>query len=281
MAPALHERIAGARATLEKAGITPEDAAVDAEVLARHVLGWDRARLVTGGRDRPPDGFDRAFDACIARRTAREPVALITGHREFWRLDFEVTPDTLIPRPETELIVEEALAAFGHRPPAVVIDVGTGSGCLAVCLAREFRHARVIATDVSDAALRVAERNAVRHGVEVLWVRTTLLDDVDASADLIVSNPPYVPDAAAGTLPPEVLEYEPHGALFGGPDGLAVVRTLFSDARSRLAPGGRLIVEFGFGQEAEVRALAGQAGWHIERVRQDLQGIPRTIVLRR
>jgi release factor glutamine methyltransferase len=276
-------RIAEARNTLVRAGLSTETAAFDAELLARHALGWDRAQLLARNREPPPEGFQSVFDRLVARRAAREPAALILGEREFWGLSFEVTADTLIPRPETELIVEEALAWFTGRNPGIVIDVGTGSGCLAVSLAREFPHARVIATDVSEGALVVAERNAVRHGVSdrIAFVRTNLLTDIDTQADLIVSNPPYVSDAAAAQLPPEVVRYEPRTALFAGDDGLSVMRELLSAAPGHLAPGGLLVVEFGFGQEADVRALAAAADWNVVRVRHDLQDIPRTIVLRR
>lgn len=277
------ERIAAARELLARAGIPPEDAAFDAELLARHALGWDRAQLISRGVQHPPQGFETAFERFVARRAAREPVALITGVREFWGLEFEVTRDTLIPRPETEIIVEESIDAFRDGPPGTVIDVGTGSGCLAVSVACEFPSAKVIATDISEAALEVARRNAARHGVNgrIEFVRTRLMNGVSAAADLIVSNPPYVPDSAAPSLPPEVVGYEPHGALFAGPDGLAVIRDLFEDAPARLAPGGLLVVEFGFGQDRDVRALAERTGWTVLGVRPDLQGIPRTLVVRR
>jgi release factor glutamine methyltransferase len=161
----LHERIAEARDVLVRAGLAPANAAIDAEVLARHALDWDRARLLARGREPSPPGFDERFRAFIARRAAREPVALITGHREFWGLEFAVTPDVLIPRPETELVVE-AVCEFGaSRTIRRIVDVGTGSGCLAVALAHEFPAARIVATDISPAALRVAAANVARHRV--------------------------------------------------------------------------------------------------------------------
>lgn len=283
MSAPIHQRIAEARAILARAGLSPHDAAFDAALLARHALGWDRAQLVSRGGEPPPEDFQPAFDRLIARRAAREPVALITGNREFWGLEFEVTPATLIPRPETELIVEEALLEFRGRSPGTILDVGTGSGCVAVALAREFTGSQVVATDISDAALEVARRNAARHGVgdRTTFVRTHLLDGVRSPADLIVSNPPYVPVSAAPAMAPEVLGHEPHTALFGGADGLSLLRELLTAAAAHLAPDGRLVVEFGFGQEPDVRTLAERAGWHVERTREDLQGIPRTIVLRR
>lgn len=280
----LHERLADARETLIRAGIPAEEAALDAEVLARHVLDCDRATLLTRARDPLPSAFDRLYHALIARRIAREPVAYIVGHREFWGLEFDVTPAVLIPRPETELVVEEALASLPRRDIVRhIIDVGTGSGCLAVTLAVEFPPASVTATDTSHEALAVAYRNADRHNVigRITFVQADLLKDLTEPADLIVSNPPYVPAGDAATLQAEVARYEPSSALFGGPDGLDVIRRLVGSARQHLAAGGWLIIEFGFGQEAAVREVAGEAGWNVARIRSDLQGIPRVAVLRR
>jgi release factor glutamine methyltransferase len=253
-------------------------------VLARHVLGWTRAALIARGRDLPPAGFESDYRALVDRRVRREPIAFIVGHREFWNLDFEVTPDVLIPRPETELILEIAteLASEGlvwRR----MIDVGTGSGCLAVSLAVEFPASRVIATDVSRAALVVARRNAEKHGVQdrLQFVEGDLLEGVTQTAELIVSNPPYLSDSDVAALQPEVANYEPRQALAAGPDGLAAIRRLLAAAPARLAAGGRLIVEFGFGQDAAVASLAADRGWRVIEIRRDLQQIPRTIVLGR
>jgi release factor glutamine methyltransferase len=281
--PALHERVADARNALAAAGIDPAEARLDAELLARHVLGWDRARLLAHARDGVPSGFDAPFDAALARRLAREPVAHILGHREFWGLDFEVTPDVLIPRPETELIVEEALAAYSDREAGLIVDVGTGSGCLAIALALEIPRAELIATDVSAAALAVAGRNAVRHHVadRIVFVQTDLLPAASA-IDLIVSNPPYVAESDAASLAPEVRDHEPPLALYGGADGLSVFRRLLPEARTMCGSerDGVLIVEVGYDQAAAVTALAATAGWTLVRARQDLQGITRTLVLR-
>jgi release factor glutamine methyltransferase len=280
----LHERLADARDRLVRAGISIEEAALDAEVLARHVLECDRATLLTRARDPLPSAFARLYDELVQRRIAREPIAYIVGHREFWGLEFAVTPDVLIPRPETELVIEESLAAFPHRPLVRnIIDIGTGSGCLAVILAVEYASAHVIAIDVSPLALEVARNNASKHHVSerIDFIQGDVLRGVADTADLIVSNPPYVPDSDAPTLQPEVARYEPQTALYAGHDGLGVIRRLLVDAPSRLAPKGRLIVEFGFGQESGVRDAAVQSGWTIERVRRDLQGIPRVAVLRR
>jgi release factor glutamine methyltransferase len=246
------------------------------------VLGWDRAQLVARHRDLPPEGFAEDFSAVIARRAVREPVAFITGSREFWGLDFIVTRDTLVPRPETEFIVEEALRLLPERP-ARILDVGTGTGCLAISLAVERPADMVVATDISHAALAVAAANARRHGVadRVHFVCADLTDGLNLQADLIVSNPPYVPYQTANGLPADVLRFEPAVALFGGVDGLSVIPRLFAGAAARLAPGGVLISEFGYGQEDSVRAIAEREGWQVRGILHDLQQIARTIVLGR
>jgi len=279
----LRDAIARARTTLVSAGIAPAEAALDADLLARHVLGWDRARLLSEALHEAPPSFEQAYDDVIARRSRREPMSHITGHREFWGLDFEVTPDVLTPRPETELIVEEALAAIADRSaPHLVADVGTGSGCLAVALAIEFSSARVLATDTSEPALAVARRNALRHEVShrIVFLHTSFMPPVP-EIDLVVSNPPYVPLRDARGLPPEVRDYEPAAALFGGEDGLQVYPRLFEEAASGAQPHAPLIVEVGYHQRDAVAAIAVATGWRVDRVRHDLQGIARVLVLRR
>jgi release factor glutamine methyltransferase len=278
----LQDHIDAGRQRLVAAGFAPGAAAVDAQVLARHTLGWDLARLLARQRDDPPDGFGARFDAAIARRAAREPVAMIVGSREFWGRDFAVTRATLVPRPETELIMEEALRILPPGSPTIV-DIGTGTGCLAISLAAERTGARVVATDISHDALLVASANARSHGVEarVRFVACDLADALTLDADLIVSNPPYVPETSAPALVPDVLHYEPVTALFGGGDGLAVIERLLASTARLLAPGAALIVEFGDGQEERVCEAAAREGWTVWRMLHDLQGIARTAVLGR
>lgn len=277
------DAIAAARDTLVRSGVAAAEARIDAEVLARHVLGWDRAQLLMNGRDPAPPNFQDAFDALVRRRGAREPVAQILGRREFWGLDFEVTRDVLVPRPETEILIEEAIDFARGHPCGLAVDVGTGSGCIAIAVAHVLPWTRVIAIDASLPALDVARRNAASHQVadRIAFRHGDMLDGVSETADLILANPPYVPDADAATMQAEVVRFEPHGALFGGADGLDIMRRLMREAPDRLASGGRLIVELGFGQEADVRALAAESGWEILRIRDDLQGIPRAAVLTR
>jgi release factor glutamine methyltransferase len=277
------DEVARGRERLVAAGIPQDQARLDAELLARHALGWDRAVWLASRRDLAPDPFVSEYATLVARRAAREPVSLITGAREFWGLQFDTRPGVLIPRPETELIVEEALEELAATDAARIADVGTGSGCLAVALAHELPRARVVATDLSALALDVARRNAAKHGVtdRVRFVLTDLLDDVTDTFDAIVSNPPYVQSGAREGLAPEVRDHEPALALFGGTDGLDAIRAVFARTPARLARGGRLIVEFGYGQDERVCDLARDANLSILRIRDDLQGIPRVAVVTR
>jgi release factor glutamine methyltransferase len=279
----LRDVVRAASARLVAAGIGRSEASMDAVLLARQVLGWDLARVIAHEIDAPPDGFLAAFEPLLARRERREPTSSILERREFWGLDFEVGPDVLAPRPETELIVEEGLACLAGLPRGgLIVDVGTGSGCLAVCLASEFPGARVIATDVSPAALAIAGRNARRHGVDgrVEFRRTSILDGVSGPATAIVSNPPYIPAGEIDGLAPEVRDWEPRLALDGGPDGLDMVRALLAAAPGVLAPGGWLIMEFGYGQEQGVKNLVRESPLELAKIRLDLQQIPRTLVAR-
>ena len=274
-------RVAQAREALLAAGIPADEAAGDAEVLARHALQWDLTQYTLARREPPPPGFQEEFDRLIARRIAREPVSQIVGHREFWGLDFEVTRDVLTPRPETELIVQAALNDASRSEPRLIVDVGTGSGCLAIALALEFPGAQLIATDLSPRALAVARRNALRHGVNnrIAFYLTDLLPPVP-QIDLIVSNPPYVSRLDAALLAPEVRDYEPDLALFAGGDGLDVYRRLLPEGRDEVADQGRLILEVGIDQSRTVGELAVRTGWQVERIDRDLQGIERTLTLK-
>jgi release factor glutamine methyltransferase len=278
----LAQLIAGARRQLESAGIDGNEAALDARLLAQHVLGWDAARLLTRETDDAPADFHDSFTALVARREAREPLAYITGQKEFWNLTFLVTPTVLVPRPETELLVEIALQLFPDREASFSgADVGTGSGCIAVTLAKERPRAVVLATDISAGALAIARLNAGRHGVSrrIEFLETDLLNGAPDPFDLIVSNPPYVPSVDAPSLQPEVRDYEPAVALFAGEDGLDAIRRLIADSVRRLNPRGALVFEFGFGQEQAVEQLVSATpGLRLQEIRKDLQSIPRTAI---
>lgn len=280
----LADEVSAAHRRLAAAGLAERDAAFDAEVLARHALEWDRATYLTRGRDLAPPAFRVKFDRLVERRCRREPVAHITGVREFWGLGFAVSSEVLIPRPETELLVETALALLVDRmAPWAIADVGTGSGCLATALARELPCARVTASDTSVAAIGVARRNAVTHDVadRISFHATSFFDGLPGPYDLIVSNPPYIPDQEVRRLAPEVSRYEPVAALAGGADGLDPARALVPAAVARLRTGGWLVMEIGAGQSAAVNALARHAGFPLDAMHPDLQGIPRAVVIRR
>ena len=281
----IHAHVSAARQRLRDAGITPTESALDARLLAQHVLGWTTERFLMDARDPVPEGFTPRYDALVSRRATREPLAYIVGVREFWGLELEVTPDVLIPRPATELIVEAMQELFPNRAvPLQVADVCTGCGCVAVAIAHERPSAVVRATDISRPALEVARRNAARHGVgdRITFTQGDLLDGVVGTFDAIVANPPYVVDRARPALQPEVRDHEPSVALFGGTDGLALVARLVGAAPERLRSGGFLIFEFGLGQDVEVEDLIeASPELSLVALRRDLQGIARTAIARR
>ena len=279
----LHQTLAAARARLVAAGIREDEAAIDVDLYARTILGWDRTRLVVEQQAPSPAALEPCFSEWLARRSRREPSAYIVGVREFWGIDFEVSPAVLIPRPESELIVEEAVARIGTGD-ARIADIGTGSGCLAIAIAHTLPRTRIVATDISGDALAVARRNAARTGVaeRVHFVMGSYLDGVGGPFDVIVSNPPYVRDHDRSNLSRAVVQYEPHVALFGGEDGLAGVRAVLAASCTRLVPAGWLVFEFGLGQDDEVRALvADYPELRVADIRSDLQGIPRTAIVQR
>jgi release factor glutamine methyltransferase len=275
------ELVARARERLIAGGVPADEAPGDAEVLARHALAWDLTRYTIERGSPSPDGFPARYDPLIDRRLTREPVSQIVGHREFWGLDFEVTRDVLTPRPETELVVRAALDLWPASGGSVIGDIGTGSGCIATALATELRDVRFVASDASLAALELARRNAARHGVadRIAFVHTDAIPPED-DLDMIVSNPPYVALDQRDSLPPEVREYEPEIALFGGPDGLDVYRRMLGGIPGGLTEGGWLVVEVGYDQAARVSALADPRVWEPGRAYRDLQGIARVLTFR-
>jgi len=281
----IHRLVTAARARLREAGISPTESDLDARLLAQHVLGWTTERFLTEAQSREPDGFAPHYESLIARRATREPLAYIVGTREFWALEFEVSPAVLIPRPSTELIVEAVLDRFPERAmPLRIADVCTGCGCIGIALASARPRASVVATDISVDALAVARRNAARHKVadRVAFRHADLLAGVEATFDVVVANPPYVLDQAAPALQPEVRDHEPSVALFGGADGLGILTRLVETAPSRLRPAGYLIFEFGLGMDVEVEDLLGASpDLELVDVRRDLEGIARTAVARR
>lgn len=278
--------------TLRQAGV--REARREAASLLAHLLGRDRTFLITHA-DETIAGTDFArFQQAVARRAGGEPVQYITGHQEFYGLDFEVNSSVLIPRPETELLVETALKLLREMPAPRLCDVGTGSGCIAIALLHERADACAVGLDISAAALEVAARNAARHAVtdRLALLVSDCLDALGNEApaavgcdphatqfQLIASNPPYVAAHDVAELQREVRDHEPHAALTPGGDGLALIRRLLRDAPQFLAPGGHLVFEIGFGQHEAVRALADPHTWSLLDIHKDLQGIPRTVAL--
>ena len=287
-----------------------------AELLLMHALHRDRTWIYTHPEALLDPAVAEKYFALVARRAAGEPTQYIIGKQEFWGLEFEVTPAVLIPRPETEHVMEVALERLGPRgikinlatgapsSPLRIADVGTGSGCLAVALAWQLPHAEIFATDISAAALEVARRNATRHAVadRIHFLECDLLDGFatgesprvgarhavplrrnhQALLDLIVSNPPYVARNQAHDLAREIREHEPASALFGGPTGVEIYERLIKQAGGLLRAGGILVLELGYNSAAHVRALLdAQLDWGIIRITNDLAGIPRVIAAER
>jgi release factor glutamine methyltransferase len=275
---------ADAARRLAAAGLSADDSRRDAVVLARHQLRWSAATWLGRSQEAAPPGFVEAYDRLVDRRCRREPVAYITGGREFYGRIFHVTPDVLIPRPETEKLVEQAITHLHQRRAADavprVLDAGTGSGCIAVTLALEVTPIHLVAADTSTKALGVARSNAERLGAadRIEFRITNLAGEVRTAFDLIVANPPYVPEIDRNTLAPEVRDYEPAGALFAGPDGLEVIRALIPSAGAALKPDGWLMMEIGYGQAESTVELMRAAGFSGIRLVPDLQSIPRVIM---
>ena len=274
-----------------------------AEVLLMHALGRDRAWMYSHHDEVLDPATTQKYFQLIGRRAAGQPTQYLTGHQEFWGLDFEVTPAVLIPRPETEHVMEVALARLGERGLKIhmdtglpretlhVADVGTGSGCLAVALAYELPHAEIIATDSSAAALEIARRNAARNQVadQIRFIEADLLAlpgnerTPGPFFDLIVSNPPYIADSDAASLQREVRDHEPHAALFAGPTGTEIYERLVAEARDQLRDRGILVLELGYNSAEPVRAMfdATSTAWTNVSITMDLAGIPRILVAER
>jgi release factor glutamine methyltransferase len=260
------------------------DIRLAAESLLMHVLGRDRAYLYSYPELELSCRELSDYYALIDRRAGGEPLQYITGHQEFWGLDIQVTPAVLIPRPETEHAVEAALELLREMDSPRIIDVGTGSGCIALALASELSQAIIEAMDISGEALGVARGNAERLGLaaRVCFAQGDLLEDhLDGypAFDMVISNPPYVGASEADKLQIEVREHEPHCALFGGQEGLDVYRRLIPQAEKVLKPGGWLVLEIGYSQEQGIRELL--SGWIEFRIVPDLHGIPRVVVARK
>ncbi len=256
---------------------------LDAQLLLAEALQQDRTYLVINYNLAVPEEVLARFHALVKRRSAGEPLQYILGRQEFFGLEFEVNSAVLIPRPETELIVEEVLRLAQKINEPRIIDVGTGSGCIAVTLAREISEAKIIATDISPEALQVAARNAEKQAVQdrLEFVHCDLLSGIAANAkvDFIVSNPPYIAPEEMPALQREVRDWEPHNALTDFQDGLNFYRRLLIEAPGYLQSGGYLIFEMGYQQAETIKALVDRTVWREPKALRDLQGIVRTFVL--
>jgi release factor glutamine methyltransferase len=264
-----------------------ESATLAADLLLGYVLGCDRVQIVSRPEAPLPAHASDQYVALVQRMAKGEPLQYLTGEREFFGLRFRVTPDVLIPRPETEILVEQAvrLARKCRSRPVRLADVGTGSGCIAVSVAHEVPDAVALAVDVSLPALALARENAARHGVldRVPLLCCDMLEGLPPQPffDFILSNPPYVARTEYNTLPATVRDYEPHVALFAGESGLEAYRRLIPQAGARLLPQGYLLVEVGAGQAEAVTQMMLRDDLSIESVLTDLQGIPRCVVSRK
>ena len=272
-----------AASELNNAGV-PE-ARREARSLLSFILGKDRTFLISHAEDETDENSFVRLREFVERRAAGEPLQYITGVQDFYGREFRVTPDVLIPRPETELLIEAALQIVGDTAP-FICDVGTGSGCIAVTLLCELSNARAVAIDKSQPALEIAKINAQQHSVgeRAIFVVSDCfnsLDSRDYQFDLIVSNPPYVAERALEGLQREVRDHEPRIALSPGGDGLSVIRRLIDEGPAFIKPKGHLLMEIGFDQGEAVERLVRNSAWSLRELRPDLQGIPRIVVLQK
>ena len=261
-----------------------------AALLLGHLLGWDRAQLLIRSNEQLNESSYRQYICLIDRRASGEPLQYITGHQEFYGLDFVVTPDVLIPRPETELLVERviALAADQRSASTLILDIGTGSGCIAIAIATHVPSAGIIAIDISPASLVVARKNAELHSVRdrIEFIEGDLFAPLlnrglDGAVDFVASNPPYVAEVNTGSLQREVRDWEPPAALYGGEAGLCFYDRLLAQSRSFVAAGGYLVCEIGYGQLDAISHMIDPAAWEIVDITSDLRGIPRILTMRR
>ncbi len=287
--PTISQAILEAANTLQTADVPDER--LTASALLCYLLAIDRTQLFIKTDELVSAELYQDFLVLVERRTAGEPLQYITGHQEFYGLDFKITRDVLIPRPETEFLVEQIIKlskSIRQSPEILIADIGTGSGCIAVTLAKHIQKARVFATDISPAALVVARENAERNSVaeRIEFLTGDLFAPftnrgLEAAFDFIASNPPYVALQDAATLQREVRDWEPHTALFAEEDGLMFYKRLFDEGRPYIKRGGYLVCEIGFTQLDPISRMIDANDWQLAEVTNDLQGIPRTLTMRR
>ncbi|HEU5048174.1 MAG TPA: peptide chain release factor N(5)-glutamine methyltransferase [Rickettsiales bacterium] len=275
------------------AGAGLESYVLDSSILLSHAMGVRRELLFLEPGKVVDAAAKEAFDVCITRRGKYEPIAYITGKKEFWSLDFTVTRDTLIPRPDSETLVEAALkraekiAQERVKPLTLldirILDIGTGTACLLIALLKELPLARGLGVDISEPALQVASHNAQTHGVadRAGFTKSNWCDAVNETFDLIISNPPYIASGDLPELMQDVAEYEPHSALFSGTDGMDSYRALAAQVGDRLNSGGYALFEVGQGQADAVAGFLAQQGLTVDEIKNDLAGTPRCVIARK
>ncbi|MGD0800817.1 MAG: peptide chain release factor N(5)-glutamine methyltransferase [Terracidiphilus sp.] len=265
-----------------RSGPLPDRARADAELLLLHVLGKNRAWLLTHPDEEFAEDKATRYLELLERRFIGEPIQYIIGETEFFGLTFRVTPDVLIPRPETEHLVEKVIELTAGFEQSRIVDVGTGSGAIAVALASKLTQTSITAIDISSRALMIARENAIHNAVSLRFLEGDLLAPVAGEHfEIIASNPPYVPEIDRDALSVEVRDFEPAQALFAGDDGLEIYRRLIPAAFNALVPGGYLVLEIGYGQSAAIRGLLANSGFTQIEFVPDLQGIPRVACARR
>ncbi|HLA94550.1 MAG TPA: peptide chain release factor N(5)-glutamine methyltransferase [Pyrinomonadaceae bacterium] len=255
----------------------------EASLLLEFALAREKTFLIAHSEYEPTPDEEKKYTSFLERRARREPFQYITGEQEFFGLDFVVTPDVLIPRPETEMLVEAAIGHLGKLDRPTFCEIGVGSGCIAVSVLKNVPAATAVAGDISDMAIKVARSNAERHGVagRLKLISSDIFEGIGNEVfDLIVSNPPYVPVEEISGLQPEVRDHEPHTALSDGGDGLAMIRAIIDGASKFLKPGGWLLIEIGFGQSGKVLAMFDPEIWMEFDARPDFQDIPRMVAAR-
>ena len=281
MTATIRSLLADARRRLSAAGI--DSPALDARILVRHVFAVTDAALVAGDDRAVTAAEADRFESLLARRLAGEPVSRIRGVREFWGMDFMVTPAVLDPRPDTETLVAAAVETMRANPPRTIVDLGTGSGCILVSLLKEFPQAQGTGVDISGEALAVARGNAERNGVagRATFLQGRWFDSVAGTFDLIVSNPPYIPNPDIESLDREVRNHDPILALSGGDDGLDAYRAIIREIQTHLNPAGLCYLEIGIHQGENVARLVEESNLSVRRIIPDIAGIPRAVEITR
>ena len=276
----ISEAIGFAAVRLRDAGIANERR--EASSLLAFVLGREDVFLIAHPEYELAENEAAAFEKVVSRRALREPFHYIVGRKEFYELEFEVAPGVLIPRPETEILVEAAISIISGTESPVFYEIGVGSGCISISILHNVNTAAAVGVDISDTALSITAKNADRHGVgDRLTLRQAdVFDGLSGAFDLMVSNPPYIEDGDFESLQAEVGGFEPHTALLGGPDGLSIVRRIVADASSFLKPHGFLLIEIGYGQAESVKELFDVDMWESVEFLPDLQGISRIVKAR-